>query len=131
MAFYAVVIARIIVPVRSCVAGIVPDRKFHLTTDVERLRQPQYKREPVRLLIASVYEIRRDLRELTHKCDTIRSHSYAETTAVFLVSLCGAMLCISAAYAVVRRLCVCLSAWVSVAFVYCVERSKETFSTIW
>ena len=34
----------------------------------------------------------------------------------------SAMLCISAANAVVR----CLSGWVSVTFVYCVETAKDT-----
>ena len=44
-----------------------------------------------------------------------------------LRSFCRAMLCISAAYAVVRCLSVCLSVCVSVTFVDCVKTNKHIF----
>jgi len=56
-----VIVAGVIVPERLSAAGVVADGELHLTADVERIRQIQCEREPVRLPLTGVYEIRRHL----------------------------------------------------------------------
>ena len=66
MTFDAVVLAGVIIPVRGGVTGVEAHCELQFTTDIKRCRKPQNEREPVRLLVAREYEVRRHLAQFTH-----------------------------------------------------------------